>query len=54
LISGRHGDTIDKVDLGLRGKYLLLPLSGEYIVAVDDGVTARFSDGTAHSACRER
>src|SRR5262249_323693 len=47
LISGRHGDTIEQVDLGRRGKYLLLPLSGEHIVAVDDGVTARFSDPTS-------
>jgi hypothetical protein len=47
LISGRHGDTIDKVDLERRGRYLLLPLSGEHITAVDGGVTARFSDGTS-------
>jgi hypothetical protein len=47
LISGRHGDTIEHVDLGRRGKHLLLPLSGEHIVAVDDGVTVRFSDPTS-------
>jgi hypothetical protein len=35
------------MELGRRGKYLLLPLSGEQIVAVDDGVTARFSDASS-------
>jgi uncharacterized protein DUF6188 len=32
------------MELARRGKYLLLPLSGEHIVAVDGGTTARFSD----------
>jgi hypothetical protein len=32
------------MELGRRGKYLLLPISGERIVAVDDGITVRFSD----------
>jgi hypothetical protein len=41
------------MELARRGRYLVLPISGEHIVAVEDGITVRFSD-TAGSTLEVR